>query len=128
MPSSLSLLDTKPCRDIDFEYPANEAEGQGFLDLMTSLRYAFNELATANGDTTPYELTVSSDFPCATWMTTTTFLGCSVSGIPELCILPSPAIGSSSHLLEFDGTVALVPSGVVGSLCLYRRMTMLVLG
>ncbi|KAF8551632.1 glycoside hydrolase family 18 protein [Imleria badia] len=45
--------------DIDFEYPANDAEGQGFLDLMTSLRGAFDDLATANGDDTPYELTVA---------------------------------------------------------------------
>ncbi|KAH0828629.1 glycosyl hydrolases family 18-domain-containing protein [Lanmaoa asiatica] len=45
--------------DIDFEYPANEVEGQGFLDLMTSLRDAFDDLAIANGDTTPYELTAA---------------------------------------------------------------------
>ena len=62
VPSSFSMPDAGPCRDIDFEYPANGAEGQGFLDLMTSVRNAFDDLATANGDTTPYELTVSSDF------------------------------------------------------------------
>ncbi|KAG8221561.1 glycoside hydrolase superfamily [Butyriboletus roseoflavus] len=45
--------------DVDFEYPANEAEGRGFLELMTSLRDAFDDLATANGDTTPYELTAA---------------------------------------------------------------------
>ncbi|KAI9456421.1 glycoside hydrolase family 18 and carbohydrate-binding module family 5 protein [Boletus coccyginus] len=45
--------------DIDFEYPANGAEGQGLLYLMTSIRNAFDDLAIANGDTTPYELTAA---------------------------------------------------------------------
>ncbi|KAG6372994.1 glycoside hydrolase family 18 and carbohydrate-binding module family 5 protein [Boletus reticuloceps] len=45
--------------DIDFEYPANEVEGQGFLDLMASIRVAFDDLAIANGDATPYELTAA---------------------------------------------------------------------
>lgn len=62
VPSSFPVPNTNPCRDIDFEYPANEAEGLGFLDLMASLRNAFDDLAIANGDTTPYELTVSSEF------------------------------------------------------------------
>lgn len=70
VPSSFSVPNMNMCRDIDFEYPANEAEGQGFLDLMTSLRYAFDDLAIANGDTTPYELTASSKYfhvPCLIW-------------------------------------------------------------
>lgn len=125
--SSFSVLNTKPRRDIDFEYPANGAEGQGFLDLVRSLRDAFDDLATANGDTTPYQLTVSSDFPCPTWITTR-FLGCSVRGISELCILSSPAVGPGSHLLEFDGTADPVPSCIAGSVCSHRRMTMLDLG
>ncbi|KAG9311364.1 glycoside hydrolase family 18 and carbohydrate-binding module family 5 protein [Chiua virens] len=45
--------------DIDFEYPESETEGYNFLHLMTSLREAFDDLAIANGDTTPYELTVA---------------------------------------------------------------------
>ena len=44
--------------DIDYEYPANAAQGQGFADLLTSLRSAFDELAQQNGDTVPYQLTV----------------------------------------------------------------------
>ncbi|KAH7890400.1 glycoside hydrolase family 18 and carbohydrate-binding module family 5 protein [Phlebopus sp. FC_14] len=42
--------------DIDFEYPTNNAQGQGFADLLTSLRSSFDELASTNGDTVPYEL------------------------------------------------------------------------
>ncbi|KAF9223205.1 glycoside hydrolase family 18 and carbohydrate-binding module family 5 protein [Gyrodon lividus] len=45
--------------DIDFEYPASDAEGQGFADLITSLRSSFDNLAHTNGDTTPYELTAA---------------------------------------------------------------------
>lgn len=126
--SSFSMLNTSPCRDIDFEYPANEAEGRGFLDLMTSVRNAFDELSIANGDTTPYELTVSPDFAYATWITTR-FLGRSVCGIPELCILPSPAVGPRSHLLEFDGAAILVLSAASrADSLLARHTTMLDLG
>ncbi|KAJ7705307.1 glycoside hydrolase superfamily [Mycena rosella] len=45
--------------DLDFEYPANAAEGQGFADLFTALRTAFDALAAKKGDATPYELTVA---------------------------------------------------------------------
>ncbi|KIJ60771.1 carbohydrate-binding module family 5 protein [Hydnomerulius pinastri MD-312] len=45
--------------DIDFEYPANDDEGQGFADLLTSLRASFDELASTNGDTVTYELTAA---------------------------------------------------------------------
>ncbi|THH07640.1 hypothetical protein EW145_g3240 [Phellinidium pouzarii] len=45
--------------DIDFEYPSNSAQGQGFADLLTSLRTAFNQLAAQKGDTVPYQLTAA---------------------------------------------------------------------
>ncbi|KAI0055952.1 hypothetical protein BV25DRAFT_1981118 [Artomyces pyxidatus] len=45
--------------DIDFEYPANAAQGQGFADLYTELRTAFDTLASQKGDTVPYQLTAA---------------------------------------------------------------------
>ncbi|KAJ7103739.1 glycoside hydrolase superfamily [Mycena epipterygia] len=45
--------------DLDFEYPANAAQGQGFADLYTALRTAFNALAAKKGDTTPYILSAA---------------------------------------------------------------------
>ncbi|KAJ6600774.1 glycosyl hydrolases family 18-domain-containing protein [Mycena sp. CBHHK59/15] len=45
--------------DLDFEYPANAAQGQGFADLYTALRTAFVALASKKGDATPYQLTVA---------------------------------------------------------------------
>lgn len=45
--------------DIDFEYPSDSAQGQGFADLLTSLRSAMDSLSQSNGDTEPYLLTVS---------------------------------------------------------------------
>ncbi|KAH9475936.1 Chitinase 1 [Psilocybe cubensis] len=45
--------------DIDFEYPANTAQGQGLADLMTSLRTAFDNLAAQKGDQTTYLLTAA---------------------------------------------------------------------
>ncbi|KAJ3876901.1 glycosyl hydrolases family 18-domain-containing protein [Lentinula edodes] len=45
--------------DLDYEYPANTAQGQGFSDLITELRTAFNNLAAQKGDSTPYELTAA---------------------------------------------------------------------
>ncbi|KAF9259245.1 hypothetical protein L218DRAFT_670920 [Marasmius fiardii PR-910] len=45
--------------DLDFEYPASSAEGQGFADLLTATRQAFNDLATRKGDTTPYIITAA---------------------------------------------------------------------
>ena len=44
--------------DIDFEYPSNTAQGQGFADLITALRTAFDQLQSSKGDATPYLLTV----------------------------------------------------------------------
>lgn len=46
------------CSDLDFEYPADGTQGQGFADLLTALRSAFDALAEQNGDAQPYQLTV----------------------------------------------------------------------
>ncbi|ETW75424.1 glycoside hydrolase family 18 protein [Heterobasidion irregulare TC 32-1] len=43
--------------DLDFEYPANAAQGQGFANLYTSLRTALDALAAKKGDATTYQLT-----------------------------------------------------------------------
>lgn len=45
--------------DLDFEYPTTAAQGQGFADLYTALRTAFDALAARKGDATPYQLTVA---------------------------------------------------------------------
>ncbi|KAG6878469.1 hypothetical protein C0993_006311 [Termitomyces sp. T159_Od127] len=45
--------------DIDFEYPSSDAQGQGFADLFTALRTAFDALATKKGDNVPYQLTAA---------------------------------------------------------------------
>ncbi|KIK63096.1 carbohydrate-binding module family 5 protein [Collybiopsis luxurians FD-317 M1] len=45
--------------DLDYEYPANTAQGQGFSDLITELRSAFDDLATKKGETVPYQLTAA---------------------------------------------------------------------
>ncbi|KIY47749.1 glycoside hydrolase family 18 protein [Fistulina hepatica ATCC 64428] len=45
--------------DIDYEYPASTDQGQGFADLLTELRTAFDELATNKSDTVPYQITVA---------------------------------------------------------------------
>ncbi|ESK85470.1 glycoside hydrolase family 18 protein [Moniliophthora roreri MCA 2997] len=45
--------------DLDFEYPSNSAEGQGFADLLTETRKAFDSLASRKGDSTPYLLTAA---------------------------------------------------------------------
>ncbi|KAG9219949.1 hypothetical protein CCMSSC00406_0006862 [Pleurotus cornucopiae] len=45
--------------DLDFEYPATAAEGQGFADLFTALRTAFDQLAARKGDATPYLLSAA---------------------------------------------------------------------
>lgn len=44
---------------MDFEFPANEAQGQAFADLTTALRTAFTSLMKANGDATPYLLSAA---------------------------------------------------------------------
>ncbi|KAJ6567740.1 glycosyl hydrolases family 18-domain-containing protein [Mycena vulgaris] len=45
--------------DLDFEYPATAQEGQGFADLYTALRTAFDALAAKKRDTTPYQLSAA---------------------------------------------------------------------
>ncbi|KAF5366205.1 hypothetical protein D9758_005724 [Tetrapyrgos nigripes] len=45
--------------DLDFEYPSNAAQGQGFADLITALRSAFDALAAKKGDSTPYEISAA---------------------------------------------------------------------
>lgn len=45
-------------RDVDFEYP-NAIQGQGFADLFTALRSAFDQLAAKKGDSTPYQISVA---------------------------------------------------------------------
>lgn len=44
--------------DLDFEYPSSAAQGQGFADLITSLRSGFDSYASKKGDSNPYLLTV----------------------------------------------------------------------
>jgi chitinase len=44
---------------LDFEYPANSEQGQGLADLLASLRAAFDNLASSNGDSTPYLITAA---------------------------------------------------------------------
>jgi len=53
--SLLNLLSS----DLDFEYPSNAAQGQGFADLLTQLRSAFDALAAKKGDSTPYEISAA---------------------------------------------------------------------
>jgi len=45
--------------DIDFEYPANTAQGQGFADLLSSLRSGFDSYAQGKGDSVPYLITAA---------------------------------------------------------------------
>lgn len=47
--------------DLDFEYPSNTALGQGFADLLTSLRSGLDSYASSKGDSVPYLLTVRRD-------------------------------------------------------------------
>ncbi|TCD65253.1 hypothetical protein EIP91_002917 [Steccherinum ochraceum] len=45
--------------DLDFEYPANTAQGQGFADLLTALRTGFDSYAKSKGDSVPYLITAA---------------------------------------------------------------------
>ncbi|KAI0684658.1 glycoside hydrolase superfamily [Cytidiella melzeri] len=45
--------------DLDFEYPSSAAQGQGFADLITSLRSALTTYAANKGDTVPYTITAA---------------------------------------------------------------------
>lgn len=44
--------------DVDYEYPSTTAQGQGFADLVTSLRSALDSYAASKGDSVPYVITV----------------------------------------------------------------------
>jgi chitinase len=60
------LLRFDVCRphrsDIDFEYPSGTAQSRTFANLLTELRSALNALAKSNGDSVPFQLTVSAFF------------------------------------------------------------------
>lgn len=45
--------------DLDYEYPSTTALGQGFADLYTALREAFDNLQAQKGDSTPYLLSAA---------------------------------------------------------------------
>ncbi|KAF9532709.1 glycoside hydrolase superfamily [Crepidotus variabilis] len=45
--------------DLNYEFPSTDEEGQGFADLVTSLRYAFDELQSTKGEETPYLLSAA---------------------------------------------------------------------
>ncbi|KAH8928943.1 carbohydrate-binding module family 5 protein [Atractiella rhizophila] len=45
--------------DIDYEYPASTAQGQGFADLLTGLRSALTQHAASKGDSVPYLITAA---------------------------------------------------------------------
>ena len=45
--------------DLDYEYPANAAQGQGLADLMTALRSALDSLQSKKGDSSRYLLTAA---------------------------------------------------------------------
>ncbi|KAJ3487291.1 hypothetical protein NLI96_g3646 [Meripilus lineatus] len=45
--------------DLDFEYPSTPQLGQGFADLLSSLRTALDLFAKTKGDTVPYLLTAA---------------------------------------------------------------------
>jgi chitinase len=45
--------------DLDYEFPATAAQGQGFADLITALRSAFTTLQKQKGDATPYILSTA---------------------------------------------------------------------
>ncbi|KAI0821069.1 glycoside hydrolase family 18 protein [Irpex lacteus] len=45
--------------DLDYEYPSTTAQGQGFADLVTSLRSALDSYAASKGDSVPYVITAA---------------------------------------------------------------------
>ncbi|KAE9407810.1 hypothetical protein BT96DRAFT_914466 [Gymnopus androsaceus JB14] len=53
--------------DLDYEYPANQEQGQGFSDLITELRAAFDSLAAQKGDSTTYQLTAAVSANASTY-------------------------------------------------------------
>ncbi|KAJ7599302.1 glycoside hydrolase family 18 protein [Mycena floridula] len=53
--------------DIDYEYPANSEQGQGFADLLTAMQKAFDDLATKKGD--KYEISAAAYDYAGSWLT-----------------------------------------------------------
>lgn len=88
---------------MDFEYPATAAQGQGFADLFTALRTAFDALEARKGDSTTYQLTAAVSAGSANYANLV---------VPQmdkgacLKILTFPVCSHfplSAHLLEFNG-------------------------
>ena len=44
--------------DVDFEYPGNNDEANGFASLLTETRAGLDQLASRKGDSVPYVLSV----------------------------------------------------------------------
>ena len=91
--------------DIDFEYPSGTAQGRSFANLLTELRSALDALARSNGDTVPYQLTVSS-FYTTNSLLEQGFLpskGRRPRWLREVCQPACRSDGFGSELLEFDG-------------------------
>ncbi|KAK0464775.1 glycoside hydrolase family 18 protein [Desarmillaria tabescens] len=57
--NAVTLIEDYGLSDLDFEYPSNADEGQGFADLITELRTAFDNLTNSKGDSTPYQLSAA---------------------------------------------------------------------
>jgi GH18 family chitinase len=56
----MAIIIYERSRDLDFEFPSTSAQGAGFADLFTELRTSFKALKQKNGETIPYQLTVSA--------------------------------------------------------------------
>ncbi|TFK64349.1 hypothetical protein BDN72DRAFT_963250 [Pluteus cervinus] len=81
--------------DIDYEYPANEAQGQGLADLVTALRSAFTALQQRKGDSEPYQITVA--------------VGAGPTGYNFLNIRQMNAAIDYWNLMAYDFTVSTSP-------------------
>lgn len=91
--------------DIDFEYPDTPALAQGFADLLTELRTAFDALATSKGDTVPYQLTVRA-FMSASQSSHVVNEGCAggcIGWMGQLSVHARPADGCRAVVLEPHG-------------------------
>ncbi len=53
------LISKLKCSDLDFEYPDDADQAQGFADLLTELRSAFNALQAKKKDSTCYLVTAA---------------------------------------------------------------------
>jgi hypothetical protein len=89
---------------LDFEYPTSAAQGQGFADLFTALRTAFDALAAKKGDATTYQLTaaVSAGSANNAFLVVPQMDKGAFSRILSGCTY-SLYFPPSSHLLEPDG-------------------------